>query len=93
MVNQVGGTAYVRALVVVVPPRRSNMRLEKKSAPDGCHVLLCENHSPLRAYFHSAHSHGDIVWTTDQAYALIDALESGVRTTVDELAANSCPHL
>ncbi|MEU4841722.1 nuclease-related domain-containing protein [Nocardia testacea] len=91
VVNQVGGTAYVRALVVVVPPRRSNMRLEKKSAPDGCHVLLCENHSPLRAYFHGAHSQGDIVWTAEQAYALIDALESGDRTTIDELAVEGFP--
>lgn len=91
VVDQVGGTAYVRGLVVVVPPRRSNMKLEKRSAPDGCHVLLCENHNPLRAWFHNAHRQGDIVWTAEQAYALIDALECGDRTTVDALAEEGFP--
>lgn len=91
MVSRVGSAAYVPGLVVVVPPRGSTMRLDKKSAPDGCTVLLCENHNPLRAWFHRAHRSGGIAWTADQAYALVDALEFGDRTTVAELAAEGFP--
>lgn len=91
MVSRVGSAVYVPGWVVVVPPRGSTMRLDKKLAPDGCTVLLCENHNPLRAWLHKAHRSGGIAWTADQAYALVDALECGDRTTVAELAAEGLP--
>ncbi|MGW1742051.1 NERD domain-containing protein [Nocardia sp. NPDC001965] len=91
VVSRVGSGVYVPGLVVVVPPRNSTMRLDKRSAPDGCAVLLCENHSPLRAWFHRAHRSGSIAWTAEQAYALVDALECGDRITVAELAAEGFP--
>lgn len=91
VISRVGSAVYVPGLVVVVPPRGSTMRLDKKSAPDGCNVLLCENHNPLRAWFHRAHRSGGIAWTAEHAYALVDALECGDRTTVAELAAEGFP--
>ncbi|NUS94930.1 MAG: NERD domain-containing protein, partial [Nocardia sp.] len=90
--GQVGGTAFVTGLVVVVPPRGSTMRLEKKSAPPpGCDVLLCNTQNPLRAWFHRAHHRSAVVWTAEQAYAVIEALEYGDRTTIAELAEEGFP--
>ncbi|WP_280420831.1 nuclease-related domain-containing protein [Nocardia carnea] len=86
-----GGPAFVTGLVVVVPPRGSNLRLDKKSAPQGCDVLLCNTQNPLRAWFHRAHHRSAVVWTAEQAYALIEALEHGDSTTVDGLAAEGFP--
>ncbi|MGW1739448.1 nuclease-related domain-containing protein [Nocardia sp. NPDC001965] len=90
--GQVGGSAFVTGLVVVVPPRGSTMRLEKKSAPPpGCDVLLCNTQNPLRAWFHRAHHRSAVVWTAEQAYAVIEALEYGDRTTIAELAEEGFP--
>ncbi|MGW5388257.1 nuclease-related domain-containing protein [Nocardia sp. NPDC003963] len=90
--GQVGGSAFVTGLVVVVPPRGSTMRLEKKSAPPpGCDVLLCNTQNPLRAWFHRAHHRSAVVWTAEQAYAVIEALEYGDRTTIAELADEGFP--
>ncbi|MEV3960289.1 nuclease-related domain-containing protein [Nocardia sp. NPDC050193] len=90
--GQVGGSAFVTGLVVVLPPRGSTMRLEKKSAPPpGCDVLLCNTQNPLRAWFHRAHHRSAVVWTAEQAYAVIDALEYGDRTTIAELADAGFP--
>ncbi|MEU4311294.1 hypothetical protein [Nocardia sp. NPDC024068] len=69
VVSRVGSAVYVPGLVVVVPPRGSAMRLDKKSAPDGCNVLPCEDHNPLRAWFHRAHRSGGIAWPAKQACA------------------------
>ncbi|WP_459545666.1 nuclease-related domain-containing protein [Nocardia sp. X0981] len=91
-IRQVGGSAFVTGLVLVVPPRESTMRLEKKSAPpQGCDVLLCDTPNPLRAWFHRAHHRSAVVWTAEQAYALIEALEFGDRITVTELAEEGFP--
>ncbi|WP_229718870.1 nuclease-related domain-containing protein [Nocardia jinanensis] len=90
--GQAGGSAFVTGLVVVVPPRGSTMRLEKKSAPPpGCDVLLCNTQNPLRAWFHRAHHRSAVVWTAEQAYAVIEALEYGDRTTIAELAEEGFP--
>ena len=90
--GQVGGSAFVTGLVIVVPPRGSTMRLEKKSAPPpGCDVLLCNTQNPLRAWFHRAHHRSAVVWTAEQAYAVIEALEYGDRTTIAELAEEGFP--
>lgn len=90
--GQVGGSAFVTGLVVVLPPRGSTMRLEKKSAPPpGCDVLLCNTQNPLRAWFHRAHHRSAVVWTAEQAYAVIEALEYGDRTTIAELAEEGFP--
>lgn len=90
--GQVGGSAFVTGLVVVLPPRGSTMRLEKKSAPPpGCDVLLCNTQNPLRAWFHRAHHRSAVVWTAEQAYAVIEALEYGDRTTIAELAEAGFP--
>ncbi|MEV0042076.1 nuclease-related domain-containing protein [Nocardia rhamnosiphila] len=90
--GQVGGSAFVTGLVVVLPPRGSTMRLEKKSAPPpGCDVLLCNTQNPLRAWFHRAHHRSAVVWTAEQAYAVIEALEYGDRTTISELAEEGFP--
>ncbi|WP_063035975.1 nuclease-related domain-containing protein [Nocardia grenadensis] len=90
--GQVGGSAFVTGLVVVLPPRGSTMRLEKKSAPPpGCDVLLCNTQNPLRAWFHRAHHRSAVVWTAEQAYAVIEALEYGDRTTIAELADAGFP--
>ncbi|MEU1983145.1 NERD domain-containing protein [Nocardia sp. NPDC019395] len=86
-----GGPTFVTGLVVVVPPRESTLRLDKKSAPQGCDVLLCNTQNPLRAWFHRAHHRSAVVWTAEQAYALVDALEHGDSTTVDGLAAEGFP--
>ena len=86
-----GGPAFVTGLVVVVPPRGSNLRLDKKSAPQGCDVLLCNTQNPLRAWFHRAHHRAAVVWTAEQAYALIEALEHGDSTSVAGLAAEGFP--
>lgn len=86
-----GGPAFVTGLVVVVPPRGSTLRLDKKSAPQGCDVLLCNTQNPLRAWFHRAHHRSAVVWTAEQAYALIEALEHGDSTTVADLAAEGFP--
>lgn len=91
-IEQVGGSAFVTGLVLVVPPRESTLRLEKKSAPpQGCDVLLCDTQKPLRAWFHRAHHRSAVVWTAEQAYALIEALEHGGRTTIAELAEEGFP--
>lgn len=90
--EQVGGSAFVTGLVVVLPPRGSTMRLEKKSAPPpGCDVLLCNTQNPLRAWFHRAHHRSAVVWTAEQAYAVIEELEYGDRTTIAELAEAGFP--
>ncbi|WP_327152352.1 nuclease-related domain-containing protein [Nocardia sp. NBC_01329] len=90
--GQVGGSAFVTGLVVVVPPRGSTMRLEKKSAPPpGCDVLLCNTQNPLRAWFHRAHHRSAVVWTAEQAYAVVEALEYGERITIAELAEEGFP--
>ncbi|MET8796716.1 NERD domain-containing protein [Nocardia sp. NPDC004568] len=90
--GQVGGSAFITGLVVVLPPRGSTMRLEKKSAPPpGCDVLLCNTQNPLRAWFHRAHHRSAVVWTAEQAYAVIEALEYGDRTTIAELAEEGFP--
>ncbi|MBF6352170.1 MULTISPECIES: nuclease-related domain-containing protein [Nocardia] len=86
-----GGPAFVTGLVVVVPPRGSTLRLDKKSAPQGCDVLLCNTQNPLRAWFHRAHHRAAVVWTAEQAYALLEALEHGDSTTVAGLAAAGFP--
>lgn len=86
-----GGPAFVTGLVVVVPPRGSTLRLDKKSAPQGCDVLLCNTQNPLRAWFHRAHHRSAVVWTAEQAYALLETLEHGDSTTVAGLAAEGFP--
>ncbi|WP_280415833.1 nuclease-related domain-containing protein [Nocardia carnea] len=86
-----GGPAFVTGLVVVVPPRGSKLRLDKRSAPQGCDVLLCNTQNPLRAWFHRAHHRAAVVWTAEQAYALIEALEHGDSTSVAGLAAEGFP--
>ncbi|NKY57475.1 nuclease-related domain-containing protein [Nocardia flavorosea] len=86
-----GGPAFVTGLVIVVPPRGSNLRLDKRSAPQGCDVLLCNTQNPLRAWFHRAHHRAAVVWTAEQAYALLEALEHGDSTSVAELAAEGFP--
>ncbi|MFD4405076.1 nuclease-related domain-containing protein [Nocardia sp. NPDC058499] len=86
-----GGPAFVTGLVVVVPPRGSKLRLDKRSAPQGCDVLLCTTQNPLRAWFHRAHHRAAVVWTAEQAYALIEALEHGDSTSVAGLAAEGFP--
>lgn len=91
-IEQVGGSAFVTGLVLVVPPRDSTLRLEKKSTPPpGCDVLLCDTQKPLRAWFHRAHHRSAVVWTAEQAYALIETLEYGGRTTIAELAEEGFP--
>ncbi|MEU4311403.1 NERD domain-containing protein [Nocardia sp. NPDC024068] len=90
--GQLDGGGFISGLVVVVPPRGSAMRLEKKSAPpQGCDVLLCGTQNPLRAWFHRAHHRSAVVWTAEQAYALVEALEYGGRTTVAALADEGFP--
>ncbi|MGI5219637.1 NERD domain-containing protein [Nocardia sp. CA-290969] len=86
-----GGPTFVSGLVVVVPPRETTLRLDKKSAPQGCDVLVCNNQNPLRAWFHRAHHRAAVVWTAEQAYALVDALEHGGSTTVADLAHEGFP--
>lgn len=88
---QAGGPAFVTGLVVVVPPRGSQLRLDKKSAPQGCDVLLCTTQNPLRAWFHRAHHRSAVVWTAEQAYALIEALEHGDSITVEALTEEGFP--
>lgn len=90
--EQLDGGGFVKGLVVVVPPRGTTLRLEKKSTPpQGCDVLLCGTQNPLRAWFHRAHHRSAVVWTAEQAYALVDALEYGGRTTVAALADEGFP--
>ncbi|WP_280406581.1 nuclease-related domain-containing protein [Nocardia carnea] len=86
-----GGPTFVSGLAVVVPPRETTLRLDKKSAPQGCDVLLCNTQNPLRAWFHRAHHRAAVVWTAEQAYALIEALEHGGSTTVADLAHEGFP--
>ncbi|MFI5720566.1 NERD domain-containing protein [Nocardia sp. NPDC051750] len=88
---QVGGPTFVSGLVVVIPPRETLMRLDKKSAPQGCDVLMCNTQNPLRAWFHRAHHRAAVVWTAEQAYAVVEALEHGGSTTVAELAEAGFP--
>lgn len=86
-----GGPTFVSGLVVVVPPREALLRLDKKSAPQGCDVLVCNTQNPLRAWFHRAHHRAAVVWTAEQAYALVEALEHGGSTTVADLAHEGFP--
>lgn len=89
-VDKVGSSAFVVGLVLVVPPANATLRLEERSAPRGCAALLCDSPNPLRAWFHGAHQR-QIVWTAEQAHALLTVLGVGDYYTVAQLEDEGFP--
>ncbi|MEU5764027.1 nuclease-related domain-containing protein [Nocardia sp. NPDC047648] len=84
------GRSFVSAVVVVVPPRRSTLRLQVGSLPTGCEVVL--GNRGLRRWLHRT-ARRDSIWTAEQAYSLLNAMNLGRELTIGDLIAEGFPPL
>ncbi|MGW5220965.1 NERD domain-containing protein [Nocardia sp. NPDC004085] len=84
------GQSFVSAVVVVVPPRRSKLRLQVGSLPTGCEVVL--GNSGLRRWLHRT-ARRDPIWTAEQVYSLLNAMNLGPELTIGDLIAEGFPPL
>ncbi|MEV0299130.1 nuclease-related domain-containing protein [Nocardia sp. NPDC050710] len=84
------GNAFVSAVVVIVPPHNSTVRLKVGPMPTGCHVVL--GNSGLRAWFHKTGRHTRI-WSAEQVYSLLNAMNLGGELTIPDLVAEGFPTL
>ncbi|MBF6341296.1 NERD domain-containing protein [Nocardia abscessus] len=84
------GQSFVSAVVVVVPPRRSQLRLQVRSLPTGCEVVL--GNSGLRRWLHRT-ARRDPIWTAEQVYSLLNAMNLGPELTIPDLLAEGFPSL
>ncbi|MGY2119553.1 nuclease-related domain-containing protein [Nocardia gipuzkoensis] len=79
---------FVSAVVVVVPPHGSTTRLRTRSMPTGCKVVL--GNSGLRSWLHRSRRR-DTIWTAQQAYSLLNAMNLGDQLTIPDLVAEGFP--
>ncbi|MGY1946349.1 nuclease-related domain-containing protein [Nocardia asiatica] len=84
------GRSFVSAVVVIVPPRRSKLRLQVGSLPTGCEVVL--GNPGLRRWLHRT-ARRDPIWTAEQAYSLLNAMNLGPELTIGDLIAEGFPPL
>ncbi|MFE9328349.1 nuclease-related domain-containing protein [Nocardia sp. NPDC052278] len=82
--------AFVGAVVAIVPPYRSTLTLRVDAMPTGCDVVL--GNKGLRAHFHKT-GHEPPVWTAEQAYSLLNAMNLGHLLTIADLTSEGFPTL
>ncbi|MEU4345089.1 NERD domain-containing protein [Nocardia sp. NPDC023852] len=82
--------AFVDGLIVVVPPRDSNITLNIETRRRGCGVVLGASPRELRAWFHRTASR-KLIWTAERVYALLGDLNLADQVTLEELVADGFP--
>ncbi|MGW4325755.1 NERD domain-containing protein [Nocardia sp. NPDC004573] len=90
LVRKHNAEAFVDGLIVVVPPKDSNLTLNIESRRRGCAVVLGAGQADLRAWFHRTASR-KLIWTAERTHALLTDLNLGDQITVDDLAADGFP--
>ncbi|MBF6466390.1 NERD domain-containing protein [Nocardia beijingensis] len=90
LVRKHNAEAFVDGLIVVVPPKDSNLTLNIESRRRGCAVVLGAGQADLRAWFHRTASR-KLIWTAERTHALLTDLNLGDQVTVDDLAADGFP--
>ncbi|MER7451583.1 NERD domain-containing protein [Nocardia beijingensis] len=90
LVRKHNAEAFVDGLIVVVPPRDSNLTLNIESRRRGCAVVLGAGQADLRAWFHRTASR-KLIWTAERTHALLTELNLGDQVTVDDLVADGFP--
>ncbi|MGW4092780.1 NERD domain-containing protein [Nocardia sp. NPDC004750] len=90
LVRKHNAEAFVDGLIVVVPPRDSNLTLNIESRRRGCAVVLGAGQADLRAWFHRTASR-KLIWTAERTHALLTDLNLGDQITVDDLVADGFP--
>ncbi|WP_406265365.1 NERD domain-containing protein [Nocardia sp. NBC_00881] len=82
--------AFVDGLIVVVPPRDSNITLNIETRRRGCGVVLGSSPRELRAWFHRTASR-KLVWTAERVHALLGDLNLADQVTLEDLVADGFP--
>ncbi|WP_327109923.1 NERD domain-containing protein [Nocardia sp. NBC_01730] len=82
--------AFVDGLIVVVPPRDSNITLNIETRRRGCGVLLGSSPRELRAWFHRTVSR-KLIWTAERVHALLGDLDLADQVTLEDLVADGFP--
>ncbi|MGQ4616336.1 NERD domain-containing protein [Nocardia sp. R7R-8] len=90
LVRKHNAEAFVDGLIVVVPPKDSNLTLNIESRRRGCAVVLGAGQADLRAWFHRTASR-KLSWTAERTHALLTDLNLGDQVTVDDLVADGFP--
>ncbi|MBF6208409.1 NERD domain-containing protein [Streptomyces gardneri] len=90
LVRKHNAEAFVDGLIVVVPPKDSNLTLNIESRRRGCAVVLGTGQADLRAWFHRTASR-KLIWTAERTHALLTDLNLGDQVTVEDLAADGFP--
>ncbi|MEU1996163.1 NERD domain-containing protein [Nocardia gamkensis] len=90
LVRKHNADAFVDGLIVVVPPKDSNLTLNIESRRRGCAVVLGAGQADLRGWFHRTASR-KLIWTAERTHALLTDLNLGDQVTVDDLAADGFP--
>lgn len=90
LVRKHNAEAFVDGLIVVVPPKDSNLTLNIESRRRGCAVVLGAGQADLRAWFHRTASR-KLIWTAERTHALLTDLNLGDQVTVDDLVADGFP--
>ncbi|MFF7940208.1 NERD domain-containing protein [Nocardia gamkensis] len=90
LVRKHNAEAVVDGLIVVVPPKDSNLTLNIESRRRGCAVVFGAGQADLRAWFHRTASR-KLIWTAERTHALLTDLNLGDQVTVDDLAADGFP--
>ncbi|MEU2123773.1 nuclease-related domain-containing protein [Nocardia niwae] len=90
LVRKHNAEAFVDGLIVVVPPKGSNLTLNIESRRRGCAVVLGAGQADLRAWFHRTASR-KLIWTAERTHALLTDLNLGDQITVDDLVADGFP--
>ncbi|WP_280238428.1 NERD domain-containing protein [Nocardia abscessus] len=90
LVRKHNAEAFVDGLIVVVPPKDSNLTLNVESRRRGCGVVLGTTPVDLRAWFHRTASR-KLIWTAERTHALLTDLNLGDQVTVDDLVADGFP--
>ncbi|MFE7745785.1 NERD domain-containing protein [Nocardia sp. NPDC057455] len=90
LVRKHNADAFVDGLIVLVPPKDSNLTLNIESRRRGCAVVLGAGQADLRAWFHRTASR-KLIWTAERTHALLTDLNLGDQVTVDDLAADGFP--
>ncbi|MGY2019530.1 NERD domain-containing protein [Nocardia gipuzkoensis] len=90
LVRKHNAEAFVDGLIVVVPPKDSNLTLHVESRRRGCAVVLGTTPVDLRAWFHRTASR-ELIWTAERTHALLTDLNLGDQVTIDDLVADGFP--
>ncbi|MFR9770851.1 NERD domain-containing protein [Nocardia sp. SC052] len=90
LVRKHNAEAFVDGLIVVVPPKDSNLTLNIESRRRGCAVVLGAGQADLRAWFHRTASR-KLIWTAERTHALLTDLNLGDQITIDDLVADGFP--